>query len=380
MCGLDQSPTICSGWTYGAAGQRSTWEVTGCSGGSLGVTSLSGESLCSDTVDTNKRLGSPSNTLGRNCWCKITSVNGDAVSGFWAYSGWTGSGDMCADACSSNCGVTFVTQNILADEYVKQALFTGFGTTPAPVQPTNPMSCGSYSYGGRYAESSWEVTGCTGSDVTYFTGFSRWCRRAGGPRGPPGNPAANVGTHCWCKITSVKPNGAAGSSWLYYSNYPNASVCADNCAGQCGADAKDIGTFRSGLFSTLKTKGYACVSNPSPTSCGNYTTGAQVQKSTWAVTGCSGGGLGVTDYLGESLCSSTPGGSEGAPGNPSDNDGTNCWCRITGLNPGGAVSGRWVHASGHMSASICASDCKINCGTSHTRSTLRSALFNAIDW
>jgi hypothetical protein len=381
-CVLDIVPTSCGSSTYGAAGQRSTWNVTGCynSIGGLGVTSFSGESLCSSTDSYSMSLEPLSDNNGKYCWCRTTSINGGAVSGRWVFaSSIYDDADECADDCMYKCAF-----DARFAGFSQKRLLVGLGVTRAhaPVQPTNPTSCGSYTSNGPGAEGSWEVKDCSGSDVTSFTGFSR-CSST--PTAGGGNPVADGGQYCWCKITSVKPNGAAAGSWLSRVGFGTASNCAQNCADQCGVYARqNNGLLRTELFSTLKTKGYACVEPLSaPTSCSGFTYGAVGQKSTWNVTGCSGGD--VTSFSGESLCSSTPG-TIGAPGDPDDTLGLYCWCRITNITPGGAVSSRWAllfaNSTGGVSycTNSCSKSCSQNAAAANYEYSNRPTLFNAIDW
>jgi hypothetical protein len=371
-CVLDPSPGGCTGLLIGVAGQRSTWGVTGCSGGGgLGVTSFSGESLCSFTAGTQDTPGRPAYNDGKYCWCRITSVNGGDMLGFWVLKYIHGDASNCAQDCRDHCGSD--ARRLVS---VQRALFTGLGVTPAPVQPTNPTSCGNNTSNGPGAEGSWEVTGCSGSDVTSFTGFSR-CSSTPGLMHAPGNPVADGGTHCWCKITSVKPNGAAAGSWFSKSGLGTADNCAQNCADQCGVYARqNNGLLRTELFSTLKTKGYACVSHYVVAgSNGDYISyGAAGQRGTWKIGGAP------QSVSGESLCSSTSG-TYSTPGDPSYDDGNNCWCRLTGFNPGGAVSSRWVFLSNNYpDASECAANhCSQGCATGlKYDAPLGSALFDAI--
>jgi hypothetical protein len=379
-CVFDDATCDSHSYTYGA-GQKSTWAVT-CDGGN--VDNYSGESLCSSTAGTYLNTGNPFENDGQYCWCRITSVNGGDVSGSWVAHHNVGSASNCASICALLCG-----GNVWRRERLQRALFTGLGITPtpAPIQPTIPTICDDHTSNGPGAEGSWEVKNCTGSDVTSFTGFSR-CSSTPGTWGNPGNPVAGGDRNCWCKITSVKPNGAAGSSWVFEHRYGTAGDCETNCSKICGIDAGVNNILKSGLFSTLKTKSYACMVGllpTSPTGCKALAPGnpepetglSAQQRATWDVWRCVGSN--VEGYSGESLCSSTPG-SQYTPGDPSDINGIYCWCRITNISSFGAVLSSWVFRDNLGSKSNCGSYCSYRCydsGVSEYK-TLRSALFDAI--
>jgi len=77
----------------------------------------------------------------------------------------------------------------------------------------------------------------------------------------------------------------------------------------------------------------------------------------WSVT-ASVGNYGSQTVSGESLCSSTDGGSLGIIDNPSTTDGRYCWCKMTSPR-----AGSWVFRFGGSNASHCSSDCASNCAT-----------------
>ncbi|MCL2017906.1 MAG: hypothetical protein FWG80_04005, partial [Alphaproteobacteria bacterium] len=80
--------------------------------------------------------------------------------------------------------------------------------------PANGMSgndiyqdCNSLSLG------NWKVTSCTGSNVSEFSGTSL-CSSTGGTQNNIGNPVADSGNNCWCKITSIPGFSVASSAWV----------------------------------------------------------------------------------------------------------------------------------------------------------------------
>jgi hypothetical protein len=368
-------PSGCSGYTASEKSLEGSWVVTGCDNDGDGNPSYSGVFRCSGTEGFYNKIGNPRAGGGRYCWCKLTNTTKfGAVSGSWALLFDGGIGDLCWEQCASGCSRGAKESTIL-----KQTLFTGIATAPAPVQPTNPTICVDHTSNGPGAEGSWEVTGCTGSDVTSFTGFSR-CSSTPGAGGTSGNPVADGGQYCWCKITSVKPNGAAAGSWLSKSGLGTADNCAQNCADSCGVYARqNNGLLRTELFSTLKTKGYACVSAPS--GCRGsiydpyYSQGGS-EDGSWGVTGCDNDGDGYPSFIGLSRCSSTSG-TRGTPGDPVADDGEECWCKLTDTTKLGVVSGRWVYHSNWNGG--CSGNCPQACGGSAwSLPAFLSALFSTI--
>jgi transcription elongation factor Elf1 len=85
-------PTSCTGGTSSGT----TWSATGCTGGS--VTSLTGNSLCSETPGVWSSPGNPSSVSGNYCWCRLTKAGSKNVSGSWVFTY-----NLVADSCSGSC-------------------------------------------------------------------------------------------------------------------------------------------------------------------------------------------------------------------------------------------------------------------------------------
>mgnify|MGYP003445382004 CR=1 FL=1 len=66
--------------------------------------------------------------------------------------------------------------------------------------------------------------------------------------------ASGEASYCWCHATNYTPNGGnqcnvASPSWVFKSNIGDyASLCADNCAGDCAYLVTSEADFRRALF------------------------------------------------------------------------------------------------------------------------------------
>ncbi|MCL2017399.1 MAG: hypothetical protein FWG80_01310 [Alphaproteobacteria bacterium] len=96
----------------------------------------------------------------------------------------------------------------------------------------------------------WKATNCTGSNVSEFSGTSL-CSNTSGSYLNIGNPVADNGQYCWCKITSIPGFSVALSAWVFANDYSTPSICADNCAFNCAFFAQNSSAVRSALFAGL---------------------------------------------------------------------------------------------------------------------------------
>ncbi|MCL2017580.1 MAG: hypothetical protein FWG80_02300 [Alphaproteobacteria bacterium] len=133
-------------------------------------------------------------------------------------------------------------------------------------KPNSPSSCGSYTQCPANGTSGsgtnrdctnlslgdWRVASCTGSNVSEFSGTSL-CSSTSGTYLNIGNPVADSGNRCWCKLTSIPGFSVASSAWVFLYGYSAPSDCASNCARYCAFSALyDSGSdFRSALFAGL---------------------------------------------------------------------------------------------------------------------------------
>ena len=133
-------------------------------------------------------------------------------------------------------------------------------------KPNSPSSCGSYTQcpasgmsGYSYQRDctnlslgDWKVTNCTGSNVSEFSGASL-CSSTSGSYANIGNPVADSGGYCWCKITSIPGFSVASSAWVFAVGDDDPSLCAADCADYCAYVAQDNydSAFRSALFAGL---------------------------------------------------------------------------------------------------------------------------------
>jgi len=62
---------------------------------------------------------------------------------------------------------------------------------------------------------------------------------------------SNTQMHCWCKMESIAGEPAV-SRWVFRGSDSSASVCAGNCAYECGAGVRYYSDFRSGLFNSVQ--------------------------------------------------------------------------------------------------------------------------------
>ncbi|MCL2017953.1 MAG: hypothetical protein FWG80_04260, partial [Alphaproteobacteria bacterium] len=90
----------------------------------------------------------------------------------------------------------------------------------------------------------------SGSNVSAFGGTSL-CSSTNGSWGQPGNPIADGGSNCWCKITSIPGFSVASSAWGLILNYGDPSTCAYRCAIVCTHGTQNDSDFRSALFAAL---------------------------------------------------------------------------------------------------------------------------------
>ncbi|MCL2018051.1 MAG: hypothetical protein FWG80_04765 [Alphaproteobacteria bacterium] len=104
--------------------------------------------------------------------------------------------------------------------------------------------CNNLSFG------DWKLTNCTGSNVSEFSGTSL-CSGTSGSYANIGNPVADSGSNCWCKITSIPGFTVASSAWVFRSEFSALSLCTDFCASSCAVSASSEQTYRSMLFSGL---------------------------------------------------------------------------------------------------------------------------------
>ncbi|MCL2017886.1 MAG: hypothetical protein FWG80_03905 [Alphaproteobacteria bacterium] len=131
-------------------------------------------------------------------------------------------------------------------------------------KPNSPTGCGSYTYcsalgTGGYSNDcnnlslgDWKLTNCTGSNVSEFSGASL-CSSTSGTYLNFGNPVADSGRYCWCKLTSIPGFSVASSAWVFVLDGSVPSNCAYRCAYDCANFAQsDSGDdFRSALFAGL---------------------------------------------------------------------------------------------------------------------------------
>ncbi|MCL2017749.1 MAG: hypothetical protein FWG80_03200, partial [Alphaproteobacteria bacterium] len=130
--------------------------------------------------------------------------------------------------------------------------------------PNSPSSCGSYtqcpangtSGSGTNRDctnlslSDWRVASCTGSNVSEFSGTSL-CSSTNGSYPNFGNPVADSGSNCWCKLTSIPGFSVASSAWVFTGDVGDPSNCANTCAYYCAINAQFSSGFRSALFAGL---------------------------------------------------------------------------------------------------------------------------------
>ncbi|MCL2018026.1 MAG: hypothetical protein FWG80_04640 [Alphaproteobacteria bacterium] len=131
-------------------------------------------------------------------------------------------------------------------------------------KPNSPTSCGSWTQcpaNGTSGSSTdrdctnlsptnWKATGCTGSNVSEFGGTSL-CSSTNGSYAQPGNPVADGGRWCWCKLTSIPGFSVASSAWVFWGDEGDPSYCAFSCASDCLYHAQGNSGFRSALFAAL---------------------------------------------------------------------------------------------------------------------------------
>ncbi|MCL2017984.1 MAG: hypothetical protein FWG80_04420 [Alphaproteobacteria bacterium] len=131
-----------------------------------------------------------------------------------------------------------------------------------PISPTSCNSVGQCPAGGTIGDpwnqdcnnlslGDWRVSSCTGSNVSEFSGTSLCSSTNGGDMGNFGNPIADDGSNCWCKITSIPGFSVASSAWVFLLVLGSQSSCANNCAGDCAAHALLNPVLRSPLFAAL---------------------------------------------------------------------------------------------------------------------------------
>ncbi|MCL2017383.1 MAG: hypothetical protein FWG80_01225 [Alphaproteobacteria bacterium] len=97
----------------------------------------------------------------------------------------------------------------------------------------------------------WKLTGCTGSNVSEFSGTSL-CSSTSGTYPNFGNPVTDGGSNCWCKITSIPGFSVASSAWVCRGTVGGGlSGCADYCAYHCADFVRNVSVFRSALFAAL---------------------------------------------------------------------------------------------------------------------------------
>ncbi|MCL2017852.1 MAG: hypothetical protein FWG80_03735 [Alphaproteobacteria bacterium] len=97
---------------------------------------------------------------------------------------------------------------------------------------------------------NWRVGSCTGSNVSEFSGTSL-CSNTTGSYPNFGNPVADSGSNCWCKLTSIPGFSVASSAWVFAYGHGDPSYCAYDCAGDCAIRAQLHSVFRSALFAGL---------------------------------------------------------------------------------------------------------------------------------
>ncbi|MCL2017844.1 MAG: hypothetical protein FWG80_03695 [Alphaproteobacteria bacterium] len=95
----------------------------------------------------------------------------------------------------------------------------------------------------------WKVGSCTGSNVSEFSGTSL-CSSTSGGYANIGNPVADSGSNCWCKLTSIPGFSVASSAWVFRGDL-GAISCAYRCAYDCAYAAQTVSNFRSALFADL---------------------------------------------------------------------------------------------------------------------------------
>ncbi|MCL2017769.1 MAG: hypothetical protein FWG80_03300 [Alphaproteobacteria bacterium] len=129
-------------------------------------------------------------------------------------------------------------------------------------KPNSPTSCGNRDYCSALGASGsstdctnlslgdWRVGSCTGSNVSEFSGTSL-CSSTDGTYLNIGNPVADSGSRCWCKLTSIPGFSVASSAWVFMLSHGFPSNCANSCASTCALNAQSGSDFRSALFAGL---------------------------------------------------------------------------------------------------------------------------------
>ncbi|MCL2017744.1 MAG: hypothetical protein FWG80_03170 [Alphaproteobacteria bacterium] len=129
-------------------------------------------------------------------------------------------------------------------------------------KPNSPSSCGNNAFCSALGNDGystdcnnlslgdWRVGSCTGSNVSEFSGTSL-CSSTSGTQYNFGNPVADSGGSCWCKITSIPGFSVASSAWVFLFVLGAPSVCAANCAANCADSARYTSGSRSALFAGL---------------------------------------------------------------------------------------------------------------------------------
>ncbi|MCL2018081.1 MAG: hypothetical protein FWG80_04920 [Alphaproteobacteria bacterium] len=110
-----------------------------------------------------------------------------------------------------------------------------------PLGNSTNLDCANLSLG------DWKLTNCTGSNVSEFSGTSM-CSSTSGSNNQPGNPVADNGRYCWCKITSVPGFTVYSTRWVLRSSHAFQNVCTNSCALDCSEPAPSASPFRSALF------------------------------------------------------------------------------------------------------------------------------------
>ncbi|MCL2018021.1 MAG: hypothetical protein FWG80_04615 [Alphaproteobacteria bacterium] len=131
-------------------------------------------------------------------------------------------------------------------------------------KPTSPTSCSSANQcpasgtGGsswnqdcnNLSLGNWRIGSCTGSNVSEFSGMSL-CSSTSGVQSNIGNPVADSGSNCWCKLTSIPGYSVVSSTWVFSYGNIAPSHCAAGCANDCAYVAQVTSDFRLPLFAGL---------------------------------------------------------------------------------------------------------------------------------
>ena len=306
------------------------------------------QGMCSTSTSTQGVAGTPSLTSGDNCWCRVWKYeNNSGITPLyntqWVFHS---SINTCEDTCSSTCRRALQSQSEM-----RQPLYTTIDCEDLPEEQTYTLN---YNCGGGTGNPP------ASQNITVIPGGENY----------PISLQDNSSSGC------LPPTGSGASFAGWYCSVPvNPDISGTYNIAGLYHPGDDLPMLNNGTCTAVWQSSVGCAEGQSQTqTLLNGLTGVEMS---------SNGTLPVSPYDNElyasfsynntpvnvyvqGMCSVTSAATQGATGNPSTEEGVNCWCRVWGYNNGTnfvpVYNTMWVYNNNnYASGKICYDSCPSAC-------------------